>query len=123
MAGVASKQQTANDSPVFIHHSHTHKKTHRTDKQTNKPDWGNLCCARERSVQFFVRFFTHAHAALCCGLEKSLSERHGRGTARVNQTQPHCANKMVKTRSKPLVERHGRGTAYARHGHGMVCVN
>jgi hypothetical protein len=24
----------------------------------------------------------HAHAALCCGVEKSLSERHGRGMAR-----------------------------------------
>jgi hypothetical protein len=24
----------------------------------------------------------HAHAALCCGLENSLSERHGRGMAR-----------------------------------------
>jgi hypothetical protein len=40
----------------------------------------------------------HAHAALCRGLEKSLSERHGRGMARarhwfgmacVNQTRPH----------------------------------
>jgi hypothetical protein len=29
-----------------------------------------------------------AHAALCRGLEKSLSERHGRGMAYVNQTRP-----------------------------------
>jgi hypothetical protein len=28
----------------------------------------------------------HAHAALCRGLEKSLSEQHGRGMARA----PHC---------------------------------
>jgi len=40
---VARKQQT------------THKKTHRTDKKLTKL-MGNLCCARERSVQFFVRF-------------------------------------------------------------------
>jgi len=53
MADVASKQQT---SLVFIHHSHTHKKTHRTDKKlTNLV--GNLCCAKEHSVQFFMQFF------------------------------------------------------------------
>ena len=37
MADVASKRQTANDSLVIIHHSHTHKKTHRTDKPDGKP--------------------------------------------------------------------------------------
>jgi hypothetical protein len=40
-----------------------------------------------------------SHALLCRGLEKSLSEQHGRGMARawhgrgmvcVNQTRPHC---------------------------------
>jgi hypothetical protein len=65
------------------------------------------------------------HAALCRGLENSLSERHGRGMARarhgrgmecVNQTRPHCVNQMGKTQSKPLVAPHGRGTAWARHG-------
>jgi len=30
---------------------------------------------------------------------------------------------MGKTHSKPLAARHGRGTAWARHGHGMLCVN
>jgi hypothetical protein len=54
----------------------------------------------------------HAHAALCCGLEKSLSEQHGRGMACVNQTQLHCVNKMGKTQSKPLAARHGIGTAW-----------
>jgi hypothetical protein len=53
----------------------------------------------------------HAHAALCRGLEKSLSERYnrgmaragyGRGMARVNQTRPHFVNQMGKTQSKPL---------------------
>jgi hypothetical protein len=39
---------------------------------------------------------------------------HGRGMANVNQTRPHCVNRMGKTHSKPLA---------ARHGHGMVCVN
>jgi hypothetical protein len=58
----------------------------------------------------------HAHAALCRDLKKSLSERHGHGmawerhgrdTACVNQTWPHCANQMGKTQLKPLAERHG----------------
>ena len=43
--------------------------------------------------------------------------------ASVNQTWPHCVNQMGKTQSKPLAARHGRGTAWARHGHGMLCVN
>jgi hypothetical protein len=69
-----------------------------------------------------------AHAALCRGLEKLLSERHGRGMAPVrhgrgmacvNQTRPHCVNEMGKTQSKPLEAWHGRGTAWARHGRGM----
>jgi hypothetical protein len=67
----------------------------------------------------------HANAALCRGLEKSLSERHGRGMTRerygrgmacVNQTRPHRVTQMGKTQSKPLATRHGRGTAWARHG-------
>jgi hypothetical protein len=67
----------------------------------------------------------HAHAALCLGLKKSLSERHGRSMARarhgrdmacVNQTRPHCVNQMEKNKSKPLAARHGRVTAWARHG-------
>ena len=35
--------------------------------------------------------------------------------ASVNQTRPHCVNRMGKTHSKPLAARHGRGTAWARH--------
>jgi hypothetical protein len=65
----------------------------------------------------------HAHAALCHGLEKSLSEWHGRGMACVNQTRPHCVNQTGKTQSKPLAAWHGRETAWTRHGNGMVCVN
>jgi hypothetical protein len=62
----------------------------------------------------------HAHTALCRDLEKSLSERHGRGMARVrhwrsmaceNQTRPHCVYQMRKTQFKSLAARHGRGMA------------
>jgi hypothetical protein len=67
----------------------------------------------------------HAHAALCYGLEKSLSERHGRGMARarhgcgmacVNQIRPNFVNQMGKAQSKPLAARHGRGMAWEWHG-------
>jgi hypothetical protein len=54
------------------------------------------------------------HAALCRDLEKSLSERHGRGMVCVNQTRPKCVNQMGKAQSKPLA---------ARRGNVMVCVN
>jgi hypothetical protein len=58
----------------------------------------------------------HAHAALCCGLDNSFSEQHGRGMACVNQTQPHCVNQMGKTQSKHAMagEQHGRSM-------GMAC--
>ena len=64
-------------------------------------------------------------AVLCRGLEKNGMVRawHARGMASVNQTRPHCVNQMGKTHSKPSAESHGRGTAWARHGHGMLCVN
>jgi hypothetical protein len=39
-------------------------------------------------------------------------EWHGRGMACVNQTRPHCVNKMGKTQTKPLAARYGR----ERHG-------
>jgi hypothetical protein len=65
----------------------------------------------------------HAHAVLCRGLEKLLSERHGRGMAHVSQTQQHCVNQMGKRQSKPLVARHGRGMAWAWCGNGMVFMN
>ena len=64
-------------------------------------------------------------AVLCRGLEKNGMVRawHGRGMASVNQTRPHCVNQMGKTHSKPLAARYGRGMAWARQGHGMLCVN
>jgi hypothetical protein len=55
------------------------------------------------------------HAALCRGLERSLSEQHGRGMACVNQTRPHCVNQIGKTQSKPLAERHGMCELVLRH--------
>jgi hypothetical protein len=48
---------------------------------------------------------------------------HGRGMARVNQTQPHCVNQMGKTQSKPLAARHGRGTAWERNGMCELALN
>jgi hypothetical protein len=46
-------------------------------------------------------------------LNMSLSQRHGRGMACVNQTRPHCVNQMRTTQSKPLAARHGRGIGRA----------
>jgi hypothetical protein len=60
------------------------------------------------SVRPILIHTCHAHASLCRGIEKSLSERHGRGMAYVNQTRPHCVNQMRKTQSRPLEARNGR---------------
>ena len=59
----------------------------------------------------------------CCvvALRRTACSVHG--MANVNQTRPHCVNQMGKTHCKLLAARHGRGTAWARHGHGMLCVN
>jgi hypothetical protein len=70
----------------------------------------------------------HAHAAPCCGLEKSLSERRGRGMARGRHGMCESNTAALrksngKDKSKPLAARHGRGTAWARNGNGVVCVN
>jgi hypothetical protein len=59
---------------------------------------------------------SHAHVALCRGLEKSLSKRHDCGMACVNQTWPHCVNQMGNTKSKPLPAWHGMGMAWEWHG-------
>ena len=48
MADVASKQ---------------HKKTQRTHKKLTNL-MGNLCCAKERSIQFFVQFFTQLNCTV-----------------------------------------------------------
>ena len=64
-------------------------------------------------------------AVLCCGLKKNsmVGAWHGHGRASVNQTRPHCVNRMGKTHSKPLAAQHGRGMAWARHGNGVLYVN
>jgi hypothetical protein len=56
MADVASKQQT---SALFLSTTVTHTRRHTelTKKKNWQTWWGNLCCAREQSVQFFVPFF------------------------------------------------------------------
>ena len=51
MADVASKQQT---TTLFLSTIKTDR-TNKKKKLTNLT--GNLCCAREYSVQFFVQFF------------------------------------------------------------------
>jgi hypothetical protein len=55
MADVASKQQT---TALFLTTivTRTRKYTELT-KKLKKTLTGNLCCAREHSVQFFVQFF------------------------------------------------------------------
>jgi hypothetical protein len=42
--------------PCFIHHSHTHKKTNRTDKKTDKPDGKHMLCERTFSSDFRAVF-------------------------------------------------------------------
>jgi hypothetical protein len=85
------------------------------------PERSRTRAGRPHAVSANSHMPRHAHAALYRGLEKSLSERHGRGMARalygrdmvcVNQTRPHCVNQMGKTQSKPIMARHGRGTAW-----------
>ena len=57
MADVASKQQTtAVFLSTIVAHTRRHNRTYKK-KLTNL--MGNLCCAREHSVQFFVQFFLH----------------------------------------------------------------
>ena len=54
MADVASKQQT---TALFLSTTVTRTRRHtELIKETDKPD-GKLCCARERSVKFFLQFF------------------------------------------------------------------
>jgi len=57
MADVASSQQTtALFLSAIVTHTHTHTRRHTelTKKKTNF--MGNLCCAREHSVRFFLHF-------------------------------------------------------------------
>jgi hypothetical protein len=60
MADVTSKQQTT-ASFLSTTVTRTRKHTELTKKLTNL--MGNLCCAREHSVQFSVQFFLHSYTA------------------------------------------------------------
>jgi hypothetical protein len=51
--GTTDTKTAAHDSPALIHHSHTHKKTHRTDKPHRKP----VLCHRTFSSAF--RYTVH----------------------------------------------------------------
>jgi hypothetical protein len=61
MADVASKQQT---TALFLSTTVTPTRRHTElpEKLTNL--MGNLCSAREHSVQFFVQDFTQLHCAV-----------------------------------------------------------
>ena len=54
MADVASKQQT---TALFLSTTVTRTRRHTELTKKLKNLMGNLCCARERSLQFFVQFF------------------------------------------------------------------
>ena len=74
--------------------------------------------------RFYI--FNHSTAVSrrpCCAVALRRTAWSKHGMASVNQTRPHCVNQMGKTHSKRLAARHGRGTVWARHGHGMLCVN
>jgi hypothetical protein len=71
----------ANDSLVFIHHSHTNKKTHRTDKKNDKPDGKPVLCQRTFSSVFRGSLFTQLNL-WCMGpftlslLDERMSNEH-----------------------------------------------
>jgi hypothetical protein len=96
-------------------------------RSCHSPKAGRSPTCRLRTADANSHIPHRSHAALCRGLETSLSERHIRGMAGerhrngmacVNQTLPHCVNQMGKTQSKALAQRHGRGTAGEQHGNG-----
>jgi hypothetical protein len=84
MADVASKQQRkALFLSTIVTHTRRHTElpppTQKRKKLTNL--MGNLCCAREHSVQFFLQFFytvklckevTNLMGNLCCAREHSV---------------------------------------------------
>ena len=67
----------ANDSLVFIHHSHTNKKTHRTDKKNWQTWWEN--CAVPESIQFNIScsfFFTQLNCSVYLRVYGALYAQH-----------------------------------------------
>jgi hypothetical protein len=76
-----------------------------------KPNEGRSLTCRLWKADANLNIPCRSHAALCRGLERSLSEGHSRGMAGerhgMGESRPHCANQMGKTQSRPLAERHG----------------
>ena len=71
MADVASRQQTA-DLFLPTTATHTRRHTELTEKKLTNL-MGNLCCAREYSVQFFVQFsYTVKQHSLTCSVRNPL---------------------------------------------------
>jgi len=56
MTKVSWKQQT---NLVFVYHSHTHKKTHRTDKKTDTPGGKPVLCQRT-FISVFLTVILHS---------------------------------------------------------------
>jgi hypothetical protein len=96
------------DSPTTTLYSNAFRRAPRGSRK--KPNAGRSSTCRVWTVDanshIPCRSNAAPNAALCRGLEKSLSERHGSGMAWerhgrdmacVNQTRPHCVNQMVKT--------------------------
>jgi hypothetical protein len=86
-----------------------------------KPNTGRSPACRLWMADAHSHIPCRSHAELCRGLEKSISEghgrgmaweQHGRGMACVNQTWPHYVKQMGKTKSTPLAGWHSRGTAW-----------
>jgi hypothetical protein len=82
-----------------------------------KPNAGRSPTCRPWTADTNSHMQCHAHAALCRGLEKSLSERRGRRMARArhgmceSKTAALCKSNGNDTVSA-LAARHGRGTAW-----------
>ena len=69
---------TANDSLVFIHHSHTQKKTQRTDKKKNWQTWWETCAVPE-NIRFrfsCVFFFTQLNCTIWFRVYGALKNLH-----------------------------------------------
>jgi hypothetical protein len=61
MADVASKQQT---TALFLSTILKRARRHTELKKKLTNLMGNLCCAREHSVQFFIQFFTQLNCTV-----------------------------------------------------------
>ena len=90
--------------PCLIHTCHAMPRPCRSSQAHSTAQHGRretavLCCGLEKNGMVGA---WHGHG-------------HGHGMASVNQTRPHCVNQMGKTHYKTLSARHGRGTAWAWH--------